>query len=335
MKNKFLKVVAAMSVAALMLSGCGNKAEETIGEIEDVQEVADASTPKPTSTPVTTATPKPTQTPTPSPEDVEGQEDEADVSSEPENPDEIDWSKVLWTDLIPDDYWNSSYDDNTSSGGYAYTDNNSAANTTPGQNTTPNSGNSTTSGTNDMSPKTENSGSSSAPTNSGSTSGAAPQTTTQPAQHTHNYVWVESGNTRIRTCSCGATTGSAENKIADGVWGYWGDASELLTAVNNQRANGESYGTVDEWGNPNGWVTGLPALDNSLSASAESLAISSAQTNSYYGQGIHAGGSAQDAVSSWVGQGLMNRDTTSGGVACLAKSNGDGTYTVIWVLVVG
>lgn len=348
MSKKVLSVFIVTTLSLSLFAGCGNKEEEHIAK--DVQEVVDASTPEPTSTPAATATPRPTQMPIPTPEETEEPDDveeEADVneqgvdvSPQQEATTEVASNEMIgnWTDYLPDDYWDFLYEDDNygesfaSTGGTssAGTNNSSTGSTTSsGGGVNSNSGN-INSNTGNSTPSTGNTG------NTTASEPSAPAAPAQSAQHTHSYTWVESSTTRVMACSCGETTGRVEDKIADGVWGYWGDASSLLTAVNNQRANGESYGTVDEWGNPNGWVTGLPALDNSLSASAQSIAISAAQGNSYSATGVHAGGSAQDAVSSWVGTGLMsNEKTTSGGVACLNKSNGDGTYTTIWVLVVG
>lgn len=359
MKKKI--IVAIMAITVLALGGCGDPnssdvlnevaaierevvesisestAEPTVGSTEEAAVIDEqASIPEVVETTGADSTQEIVAAATPTPESTNIASSGGGLTEEQKR--QLEEAAARAQQKIDADYekltsGNASQGSNNNGGSSGNGNTSSAANSGSTSSSSSSNGSSSSGNTAGNSGSAGNTGNNTA---GGSVSPKAEEQPATAAQHSHSYAWVENGDTRIMTCSCGATTGSAENKIADGVWGYWGDASALLTAVNNQRAYGERYTVSDELGNIIGVVEGLPALDNSLSASAQSLAISAAQTNSYYGRGIHAGGSAQDAVSSWVGTGLMsNEKTTSGGVACLNKSNGDGTYTTIWVLVVG
>lgn len=67
--------------------------------------------------------------------------------------------------------------------------------------------------------------------------------------HSHNYVWVESGNTRTKKCSCGASKGVTETNYG-GHWGYFdsGMASSLFNEANSARQEAQ-YVERDVLGN--------------------------------------------------------------------------------------
>lgn len=167
--------------------------------------------------------------------------------------------------------------------------------------------------------------------------------TSEPAQHSHNYAWVESGDSRILTCSCGETTGITEYRYGS-VWGYYDDgaASTLFDFINNQRNSG-TY-TVQEQGFTIA-VENVPSLNLSgdLTSKAKSRAIEAA-TNFSHGENhdeclAWGQGSAQETFEAWCysqshARAMTDPEYVSGGTACFwFDSDNSGTnLTPIWVL---
>lgn len=409
MKKKI--IVAIISITVLILAGCGNKAVEVMGEIEDMQEVADASTPEPTSTPAATATPAPTQAPTPEPTpDTNLAEDEyindklldlyyyaqelANGSNNHSSGDGVQWIYTdgdFWDQILAaagddlsDEEWNKLMEEMAASMLYAYENgsssgqssnsggssssggNSSSGNTTSSQNSGSSGGgsssgsgstnNNTGSGagntTSGQSAGSSGGGSSSGngtnnnTGNTGNTTPSAPAAPEQPAQHSHSYAWVESGDSRILTCSCGVTTGITEYRHGS-VWGYYDDgaAGSLWNLVNEQR-NATQY-TVQEGGFTIA-IENVPSLNSSadLTTKARNRAIEAA-TNFDHGSNTDeclAWGysSVTEAKSAWVAStahrvAMTNESYVNGGVACFYfDSDNSGTnLTLICVLELG
>lgn len=228
MKKRFLTVAAVISAAALMLAGCGNKAVEVIGEIEDMQEVADASTPELTSTPTATATPTPTQAPTPAPtSDTNLAEQEAANGSNNHSDgdgfqwvytDGDFWDQILAAagDDLSDEEWNKLMEEMAASMLYGYENGSSS-----GQSS--NSGGSSSSGGNSSSGNTTSS------QNSGSSGGGSSSGTGS----TNNNTGSGAGNT---TSGQSAGSGGGGSSSGSGANNNTGNTTPSAPAAPEQPA---------------------------------------------------------------------------------------------------
>lgn len=165
--------------------------------------------------------------------------------------------------------------------------------------------------------------------------------------HEHNYTWtyVSDGDYKVNKCSCGNETGERAYNLGNGVYGQWKDsmASDLMTWTNLQRGNTTTV-PLDEVGNYLPMVVS-PPLNNTLSSQAKTRALQCVSDYSYNGmitideclaQGYD---NARSVSSAWM-ESPDHRDSsvyylyTQGGTACLwYDSDGNGTMTYIWVLV--
>ena len=143
----------------------------------------------------------------------------------------------------------------------------------------------------------------------------------------HCGVWTDCGDYKVMKCAdCAQEISERAYKLADGVYGYYNDASAMLlfSEVNHGRPGFELDGTLHE-------VARERALDCAGDFSHDDMRTS--------GECIAKGqADASAAIAAWNASDyhrnlLINPMYTEGGSSCLWYDAGNGNMESIWVMV--
>ena len=143
----------------------------------------------------------------------------------------------------------------------------------------------------------------------------------------HRSVWTDCGDYKVMKCAdCAQEISERAYKLADGVYGYYNDASAMLlfSEVNRGRTGVELDGTLHEIAKERALGCAGDFSHDDMCTSGECIAKGQAD--------------ADAAIAAWYASDyhrdlLINPVYTEGGSACLWYDAGDGNMKSIWVMV--